>query len=82
MLTLTRQHGVILIEPDNDNTVLSSKLIYTSTRVYAQTHVFKISVCKGSQWALLNLTVGYAYVSMGNPRVQGLDSLIYGLTYL
>jgi len=22
------------------------------TRVYAQTHVFKISVCKGSQWVL------------------------------
>jgi hypothetical protein len=27
-------------------------------RVYAQTHVFKMSVCKGSQWTLFVATLG------------------------
>jgi len=31
------------------------------TRVYAQTHVFKISVYKGSQWVLFVATHEYDY---------------------
>ena len=32
-------------------------VVASSTRVYAQTHVFKVSVYKGSQWAILNASV-------------------------
>ena len=40
------------------------------TRVYAQTHVFKIDVYKGSQWALFVATVVFTGVYMGTPCVQ------------
>ena len=32
-------------------------LMHLYTRVYVQTHVFKISVCKGSQWVLFVATL-------------------------
>ncbi len=39
-------------------------------RVYAQTHVFKLGVCKGSQWVLFVATVLYLYIHKGHPCVQ------------
>ena len=40
------------------------------TRVYAQTHVYKLGVCKGSQWAILNPTDVCACAYKGPPCVQ------------
>jgi len=62
--------------------MLGSSVLYAYSWAYAQTHANKIDDCKGFQWVLFVATVGYAYVSMGYPRVQVIDSLIYSLTYL
>jgi len=39
------------------------------TRVYAQTHVNEIDVCKGSQWVLFVATVVNVYEHKGSPCV-------------
>ena len=52
-------------------------VVASSTRVYAQTHVFKVSVYKGSQWAILNATLcnvydseGFQWVLLRNPMTR------------
>ena len=39
------------------------------TRVYAQTHVYKLGVCKGSQWVLFVATLMNIYMHEGGPCV-------------
>ena len=43
--------------------IMAFQLLQSFTRVYAQTHVFKMSVCKGLQWVILNATEGDVYGS-------------------
>jgi hypothetical protein len=42
-----------------------SKCLHIFTRGYAQTHVFKISVCKGFQWALFIASVVVVRICKG-----------------
>ena len=46
--------------------IMAFQLLQSFTRVYAQTHVFKMSVCKGLQWVILNATHEYDVVYEGS----------------
>ena len=48
------------------------------TRGYAQTHVFKVDVCKGSQWVLFVATDSDAYIHKG---ARGIRTIINTLEF-
>jgi hypothetical protein len=49
--------------------VLNISVYHLFTRVYAQTHVFKISINKGFQWVLYNATEATGISRVGVVRV-------------